>query len=185
LEVALLFQFICGVISAVIASKNGRSGLFGLFVGLGLGPLGIGLVLVMGSGTKAAPKPDQERHRRMLEKFHSQRQDEEQNQPRSVPAVSRKTKASLIAVELVLLLAIMLTIMMYLSPPDFSKRSSGSSSGSSEKLEQPPTPMSESDRRFTECVGKFRGVGRCFEEENLREQRIEEKAEAIRRSRRR
>src|SRR2546425_3284423 len=109
LEVTLPLWFICGVISAVIASKNGRSGLFGLFVGLGLGPLGIGLVLVMGSGAKTAPKPDQERYRRMLEKFHSQRQDEEHNQPRSVPAISRKTKMFLIAVELVLLLAIMMT----------------------------------------------------------------------------
>jgi len=56
MDVAFVLWFICGVISAVIASKNGRSILFGLFVGLGLGPLGIVLVLV-GGGTETGSRP--------------------------------------------------------------------------------------------------------------------------------
>ena len=61
MEVAIIAWILCAIISAVVASKNGRSGLSGFFIFLLLGPLG------------TAPKSKHERHREMLGKFHSQR----------------------------------------------------------------------------------------------------------------
>jgi hypothetical protein len=61
MEVAIVAWILCAIISAVVASKNGRSGLSGFFIFLLLGPLG------------NAPRSKHERHREMLEQFHAQR----------------------------------------------------------------------------------------------------------------
>ncbi len=62
MEVVVIVAWIlCGIISAVSASNNGRCTLPEFFIFLLLGPLA------------SARKPKHERHREMLEQFHTQR----------------------------------------------------------------------------------------------------------------
>lgn len=52
----LVIWILCGVISAVVASNKGRSGLGWFLIGFLLGPLGLILALVVGQNREAVEK---------------------------------------------------------------------------------------------------------------------------------
>jgi len=161
---------ICAILSAIVAVRSGRNWLVALVLGLTLGPVGLVLVLV-GETTEAKWA----RHQRRLERFHT-----DGELPRRGFAMSRQAK---LLTALVVLLIIIVSIHFVNDLPrlEAERRQREASPP------DPPTPISADERaanrRITECLGTFRGPQQCFEEEQRRGERIEEMAEAIRRSR--